>query len=180
MQDIASPKPKYLKDYQPSSFEVSTVNLLVQLFEHEAVITCELNVKRANKSADVLVLNGEGLTLKSITLNNQILSSDKFTLTDTTLEVPVTDDEMTVTTVATFNPKDNTTCTGLYRSNMDYCTQCESHGFRRIAYSIDRPDVMSLFTTRIEADKTHFPQLLANGNPVSKGDLRDGRHYVTW
>ena len=34
-----------------------------------------------------------------------------------------------------------------------YCTQCEAEGFRRITYYPDRPDVMAVFTTRIEADK---------------------------
>ncbi len=47
-------------------------------------------------------------------------------------------------------------------SNGMYCTQCEAEGFRKITYYPDRPDVMAVFTVRIEGDA---PVLLSNGNP---------------
>ena len=47
-----------------------------------------------------------------------------------------------------------------------YCTQCEAEGFRKITYYPDRPDVMAIFTVRIESD---LPVLLSNGNPVEQG-----------
>ena len=61
-------------------------------------------------------------------------------------------------------PSANTQLMGLYRSGKTYCTQCEAEGFRRITYFPDRPDVMAVYTTRIEADKAEAPVLLANGN----------------
>ena len=61
-----------------------------------------------------------------------------------------------------------------------FCTQCEPEGFRKITYYLDRPDVLSSFTTRIEADKTLYPVLLSNGNKTDSGDLADGRHWVSW
>jgi len=61
-----------------------------------------------------------------------------------------------------------------------YCTQCEAEGFRNITFYLDRPDVMSEFTTKIVADKTLFPVLLSNGNAVDQCDLDQGRHYATW
>ena len=61
-----------------------------------------------------------------------------------------------------------------------YCTQCEAEGFRKITYYLDRPDVMSVFTTKITADRTRYPVLLSNGNKVDESDLGDGRHSVTW
>src|SRR5581483_1414101 len=78
------------------------------------------------------------------------------------------------------DPSANTQLSGLYRSSGTFCTQCEAEGFRRITYFPDRPDVMAVYTTRIEADKKEAPVLLANGNLVERGDLPDGRHYAVW
>src|SRR5690606_4359110 len=66
------------------------------------------------------------------------------------------------------------------RSSGTYCTQCEAEGFRRITYFPDRPDVMAVYTTRIEADKAEAPVLLANGNLIESGDLGGGRHFAVW
>ena len=78
------------------------------------------------------------------------------------------------------NPSANTKLMGLYRSSGVYCTQCEAEGFRRITYFLDRPDVMAVYTTRIEADEAEAPVLLGNGNPVERGKLPDGRHFAVW
>jgi aminopeptidase N len=77
-------------------------------------------------------------------------------------------------------PHLNTTMMGLYKSRTMYCTQCEAEGFRNITFYLDRPDVMSEFTTKIIADKNKFPVLLSNGNAVEQGDLDQGRHYAIW
>ena len=69
---------------------------------------------------------------------------------------------------------------GLYRSSGNWCTQCEAEGFRRITYFLDRPDVLAVYTTRIEAPKSEAPVLLSNGNLVEAGDLADGRHFAVW
>src|SRR5262249_39827537 len=78
------------------------------------------------------------------------------------------------------DPSANTQLSGLYRSNGTYCTQCEAEGFRRITYFPDRPDVMAIYTTRMEADKKEAPVLLSNGNLVESGEKRGGRHFVVW
>lgn len=175
------PHPIYLRDYAPSSFDVEHHDLLVKLFDGHAEVTCTLRINRRDPLAKVLQLNGEKITLLSLKLNGKLLTVDNdFTLTEEAITLPVDQDHFTVETTVSFDPSANTDCTGLYRSNDSYCTQCESHGFRRIAYSIDRPDVMSRFTTRIEADAQHFPQLLSNGNPIDRGNLPQGRHYITW
>src|SRR5262249_45972945 len=78
-------------------------------------------------------------------------------------------------------PPANTQLSGLYRSGAIYCTQCEAEGFRRITYFPDRPDVMAVYTTRIEAEKADAPVLLANGNLVSSGDMPGTtRHFAVW
>src|SRR5690606_30787731 len=77
-------------------------------------------------------------------------------------------------------PQNNTRLEGLYKSSGMFCTQCEAEGFRRITFYPDRPDVMTRFRTRIEADFSRYPVLLSNGNPVESGTLDGGRHFVTW
>src|SRR6202035_4860767 len=86
------------------------------------------------------------------------------------------------------DPTANTKLMGLYRSGNTYATQCEAEGFRRITYFPDRPDVMAVFTTRIEADKAEAPVLLANGNLVDAGTVAGppgggagtARHFAVW
>ena len=70
---------------------------------------------------------------------------------------------------------------GLYRSSGNWCTQCEAEGFRRITYFLDRPDVLAVYTTRIEAPKDAAPVLLSNGNLVEYGDVAGtDRHFAVW
>jgi aminopeptidase N len=78
------------------------------------------------------------------------------------------------------DPTDNSQLSGLYRSSGTYCTQCEAEGFRRITYFPDRPDVMAVYTTRIEADIAEAPILLSNGNLTDSGELPGGRHFAVW
>ena len=79
------------------------------------------------------------------------------------------------------DPSANTQLMGLYRSGQIYCTQCEAEGFRRITYFPDRPDVMAVYTTRIEAEKAAAPVLLANGNLIAAGDVPGtNRHFAIW
>ena len=47
-------------------------------------------------------------------------------------------------------PKANEALEGLYYSSGNLVTQCEAEGFRRITYMLDRPDVMSRYTVRLE------------------------------
>ena len=79
------------------------------------------------------------------------------------------------------DPTANTKLMGLYRSSGNWCTQCEAEGFRRITYFLDRPDVLAVYTTRIEAPKDAAPVLLANGNLIETGDIAGtDRHYAVW
>src|SRR5690606_20486271 len=68
----------------------------------------------------------------------------------------------------------------LYQSRGLYCTQCEAEGFRKITYYLDRPDVLSVFTTTLVAPQQGYPVLLANGNRIDAGINADGTHYATW
>jgi len=66
------------------------------------------------------------------------------------------------------HPESKTNLKGLYQSSGNFCTQCEAHGFRQITYYLDRPDILSVFTTYINANKEQYPILLSNGNLVEE------------
>src|SRR5262249_30586990 len=99
---------------------------------------------------------------------------------ETTLTILDVPDAFTLDIVTEIKPEENTALEGLYRSSGTYCTQCEPEGFRKITYSLDRPDVMTRYTARITADKAACPVLLSNGNCVDKGDMPGGRHFAVW
>src|SRR5205823_2381737 len=121
-------------------------------------------------------------SLLSLLLDNVPLGSEHYAATPSSLtiaEPPQRPFRLSIETVV--NPSANTQLMGLYRSGASYCTQCEAEGFRRITYFLDRPDVMAVYTTRIEAEKSDAPVLLANGNPISSGEIAGtGRHFAVW
>src|SRR5436305_461233 len=135
-----------------------------------------------NASAAPLMLNGDALTLRSIKLDGAMLRDEQYVAAPDRLTIsqpPQRPFRLEIETVV--DPSTNTQLQGLYRSGSIYCTQCEAEGFRRITYFPDRPDVMAVYTTRIEAEKAQAPVLLANGNLIASGDLEDGhRHYAVW
>ena len=109
------------------------------------------------------------------------LPDDSFVATSDGLTIPQPPNRPFKLEIETaVDPSANTQLSGLYRSNGTYCTQCEAEGFRRITFFPDRPDVMSVYTTRIEADKAQAPVLLSNGNLVENGDAPGKRHFVVW
>lgn len=73
------------------------------------------------------------------------------------------------------NPEKNTSFSGLYKSNGNFCTQCEAQGFRKITYYLDRPDVLSVFTVSITANREKYPVLLSNGNLI-----KDSKTNIIW
>ena len=128
-----------------------------------------------------LILDGDELSLVSIKLDGTYLTSDGYIATSDRLTIAQPPNGPFVLEIETLaDPSANTQLSGLYRSNGTYCTQCEAEGFRRITYFLDRPDVMAVYTTRIEADKREAPVLLSNGNLKERGELADGRHFVIW
>ncbi len=129
-----------------------------------------------------LVLDGESLTLQSLALNGKRLAPEDYDLNESSLTIrSVPAQPFTLEIVTLCDPDANTALSGLYRSRGTYCTQCEPEGFRRITYFLDRPDVLAVYTVRIEADRATTPVLLSNGNPVAQGDIPGtGRHFAIW
>jgi len=177
-------QPVRLADYQPPDWLVETVELDVSLHPTATRVRARLKV-RPNPSARAaapLTLDGDGLTLKSIKLDGRPLSADSFTATPDKLSIPQPPQRACLLEIETLvDPTANTQLTGLYRAGATYCTQCEAEGFRRITYFPDRPDVMAIYTTRIEAEKADAPVLLSNGNLVASGDVAGTtRHFAVW
>ncbi|MDH3346676.1 MAG: aminopeptidase N [Desulfobulbaceae bacterium] len=173
----------YLKDYSEPAFYVDKVDLRFELHEHETKVISTLWCRRNSSKYDadeVLALQGENMQLLSLRLDGQTLSSDSYTYADGELRVENVPAAFELQSEIIIDPLNNTALEGLYLSNGNFCTQCEPEGFRRITFFPDRPDVMALFTTTIVGDKTKYPVLLSNGNPVARGDLDNNRHYVTW
>ena len=177
------PRPVRLKDYRPPDWLIETVNLDVSLDPTATTVRAKLRVKPNGAGAPApLVLDGEELKLHSLALDGRPLPEGSFLATPERLTIaqpPNRPFELTIETVV--DPTNNTQLMGLYRAGTTYCTQCEAEGFRRITYFLDRPDVMAVYTTRIEADKGEAPVLLSNGNLVAQADVPGtGRHFAVW
>ena len=175
-------QPIRLKDYRPPDWLVDSVSLDVSLHPTQTKVRARLALKpNPAAAAAPLVLDGDGLTLAGLKLDGTALPPESYVATPDSLTIPqVPNRPFTLEIETLVDPTANTQLSGLYRSSGTYCTQCEAEGFRRITYFPDRPDVMAVYTTRIEADKTEAPVLLSNGNLVDSGDLAGGRHFAVW
>lgn len=177
------PQTIYLSEYRVPEYLIDDVDLRFSLFEDGARVHSTLTVRRnpeAKGTAGPLTLDGDSLTLEAVALDGQTLAGDAYEDTGDQLIIPRVPERFSLEVVTWIEPQNNTRLEGLYKSSGMFCTQCEAEGFRCITFYPDRPDVMARFRTRIEADKSRYPVLLSNGNDVERGDLADGRHFVTW
>jgi aminopeptidase N len=182
--DIAPPQPVRLADYQPPGYLIDTVDLVFELGAEDTRVKSRLGIRRNPAVAErgtALSLDGEALELVSLALDGEALGSNRYQLPpEGGLILTGVPDAFTLDVETRIAPQSNTALSGLYVSGGNFCTQCEPEGFRRITYFIDRPDVMARYTTTITADKRRCPVLLANGNPVERGDIDARRHWAKW
>ncbi|MGK5736211.1 aminopeptidase N [Acinetobacter junii] len=167
----------YLKDYQKPSFLVESINLDIQVYDDHTIVDSTLVMKR--QATGALVLLGRDLELKSIRLNGELLTADQYELDTEQLTITDAPDEVIIQTQVIIHPESNTQLEGLYKAGDLFVTQNEPEGFRKITFYPDRPDVLSVFTTRVEADKK-YPVLLANGNLLETGEAGEDRHFAIW
>jgi len=177
------PRPVRLKDYRPPDWLIETVDLDVSLHPTATTVRAKLKLKPNTAGAPApLVLDGDELQLRSVLLDGKPLPRESFVATPdrlTVAQVPHRPFELEIETIV--DPANNTKLMGLYRAGATYCTQCEAEGFRRITYFLDRPDVIAVYTTRIEAEKNEAAVLLSNGNLVAQGDVPGtSRHFAVW
>lgn len=175
------PKTIHLKDYRQPDFWVTHTDLTVRIFDDYTEVSSQLQLTKNSATAGrELVLNGVDQEIVELSLDGQVLAKGDYRLDGENLVLKCDADQAVFAARTRIYPQNNTSLEGLYQSGSMFCTQCEAEGFRKITFYPDRPDVMATFTTRIEADKTRFPVLLANGNPIEEGELDGGRHYAVW
>ncbi len=163
---------------------IDTVDLDVRLDPHATRVVARLAVRpnpKGRTGAD-LVLDGDGLVARRIVLDGQELDSKANFVTPDQLTIASPPQRPFTLEIETeIDPSANTFLMGLYRSGSAYCTQCEAEGFRRITYFLDRPDVLAVYTVRLEAEVSEAPFLLSNGNNVASGKIENtSRHFAIW
>lgn len=176
-------KTIYLKDYQVPDYLIDETHLTFELFEDHSLVHAQLVMRRnpaAGAGLPKLVLDGQQLELLELKLDDRELGEGDYTLTDSHLTLQPTQERFVVDSSVRIHPESNTALEGLYKSGSMFCTQCEAEGFRKITFYLDRPDVMSKFTTTVSAEKHAYPVLLSNGNPIASGSEEGGRHWATW
>ncbi|MGB3222197.1 MAG: aminopeptidase N [Desulforhopalus sp.] len=173
----------YRKEYTVFDYIVEKLDLEFQLFAERTVVMARAKYKKNPESQidnPPLVLFGEELELSIIKMDGTELKENEYLVDAKKLQINQLPETFTLEIETVIYPVKNTSLEGLYHSSGNYCTQCEAEGFRKITYYPDRPDVLTKFTTRIEADKLPCPVMLSNGNLVEQGKLKDNRHYAVW
>ena len=165
------------EDYRPPDWLVPEIRLDFALDGDATRVRALLNVTRNGAHDRPLRLDGDGITPAKVLSNGQDVV---WRMDGPTLVIDVDGDEARIETEVVIHPSANTKLMGLYESGGMLCTQCEAEGFRRITFFPDRPDVLSRYRARMEADEARFPVLLTNGNPVATGKSEDGRHWGEW
>ena len=173
-----------LSEYRPTDYGINNVDLDFRLTPEASSVTARLSLSRRDGTVagTPLVLDGDGLELMGLSLDGMGVADDARSVTPDRLTLHTPPAEPFVLEIVTaLNPLANKALIGLFRSNGIYTTQCEAEGFRRITFFLDRPDVLAVYTTRIEARKSEAPILLGNGNPVKAGDIAGSdRHFAVW
>ncbi len=180
-----TPQPIRLTDYRPPAFAVDSVRLDFDLHPGATRVKATLALRRQGGPDEPLVLDGVRLALISAAIDGRALGEGDYQVSPETLTIPGVPDAFVLETEVQIDPQGNSALEGLYMSGGRFCTQCEAEGFRKITYFPDRPDVLSRFTVRVEADKAAYPVLLSNGNRIGGGDLATGdgeavRHFALW
>ena len=183
---MRDPEPRVIRlsDYRPPDWLIEHVDLDVRLHPTTTRVVTHLKIRPnpEGRADQPLVLDGDELTLENLQLDGKSLGSNEYVATASSLTLNSLPSKPFLLTIETrINPSANTKLMGLYRSSGTYCTQCEAEGFRRITYFLDRPDVLAVYRTRIEAEREEAPVLLSNGNPVEAGLVPGtSRHYAIW
>ena len=177
------PKTVYLKDYRAPDYLIDETHLTFELFEDHTLVHAQLVMRRnpaAGSGLPPLVLDGQQLELLSLAVDDVPLGEGDYQQDDSHLTLQPPRGEFVIDSSVRIHPESNTALEGLYKSSGMFCTQCEAEGFRKITFYLDRPDVMSKFTTTVSALQKDYPVLLSNGNPIASGQEEDGRHWATW
>jgi len=172
-------QPIQLSEYRPPAYLIDEVHLTFDLQPNTTRVNARLSVRRNGDGDAPLVFNGERLKPISVAIDGRPLTASEHAIDAEFLTIHTPPAAFILETEVEIDPENNKALEGLYMSGGRFCTQCESEGFRKITFWPDRPDVLSRYTVRIEADQV-FRHLLCNGNLIDKGGLPGGRHFAVW
>ncbi len=180
---MSTQKSIKLSDYVEYPFLIPSIYLDFDIGTDYVVVQSSMIIKPKKKESSKLVLKGNQIKLLSISINGKELKLPEYSISDKGLIIhspPLSEFELKIR--SQIDPFRNTSLEGLYLSSGMLTTQCEAEGFRRICFHPDRPDVLSRYTVRIEADRTLYPILLSNGNEKYSGNLNSNnlRHEFIW
>ena len=169
-----------LADYRPPDYLIDEIALVFALDPDATLVAARSHVRRMTEAPCPLVLDGERLDLQGIAIDGEAVDPSRYRIEPGKLIIDNPPPEFKLDIVTRINPAANTALDGLYMSGGRFCTQCEAQGFRAITFALDRPDVLSRYAVRVEADKATCPTLLSNGNLTDQGELAGGRHFAVW
>jgi aminopeptidase N len=177
----APPSPTHVtirrEDYRPPDWLVPEISLDFALDGEATRVRATLEVVRNGEHDRPLRLDGDGITPTLVLVDGK---DAPWRMDGPALVMDISSNRASVQTEVVLHPSANTNLMGLYESGGMLCTQCEAEGFRRITFFPDRPDVLSRYRVRMEADEACFPILLTNGNPLATGKSVGGRHWAEW
>ncbi|WP_262695004.1 aminopeptidase N [Kordiimonas aquimaris] len=179
---MASPKQEIkLADYQPPAFFIDNITLTFKIYGDYVDVHAKSFIKRNGNNTNALALDGSPyMELLNLSIDGEAVDKALYTLGGANLTINDVPDEFIIDITTRLKPAENSRLEGLYASGGNLCTQCEAEGFRHITYYIDRPDVLAVYSVRIEADKDEYPVLLSNGDNTENGILDNNRHYACW
>ncbi|TYI70469.1 hypothetical protein E1A91_D08G223200v1 [Gossypium mustelinum] len=144
-----TPEEIFLKDYKSPDYYFDTVDLNFSLGEEKTIVASKITVfPRVEGSPSPLILDGVVLKLISVKVNGKelklklpliTLSLDQkllhYILDSCHLKLPsLPGNKFTLEIDTEIQPQNNTLLEGLYKSSGNFCTQCESEGFRKITF----------------------------------------------
>ncbi len=170
-----------LEDYKSFDYEIPNIFLDFIIEDTRVIVKTELKLIKKNINNNSLILDGIDIFVEKIYLDESLLIETNYSIQKNRLLIKsILKDSFTLKIEGSIKPKENLSLLGMYESNGIITTQCEAEGFRRISYHSDRPDVLSKYKVRIEANKEKYPVLLSNGNLIKESDLEHKRHEVIW
>ena len=173
-----TPQTIYLKDYRVFPYKIKNLSLNFDIHDGHTIVTAASSYEcTEEKPGAVLYLDGEDLELISLKVDGK--KHADYLTDEKSIRIMSLPEKFDLEIVTKIYPEKNTRLEGLYKSSDTYCTQCEAEGFRRITYYPDRPDILTTFTTRIEASKD-YPVLLSNGNRIDGDEIGEDRHFTIW
>ncbi|MEY2340791.1 aminopeptidase N [Acidithiobacillus sp. IBUN Pt1247-S3] len=168
------------QDYSAPAFAIDEVKLEIFLRPQGTEVHTQLMLRRLDRAARDLLLDGDALELLSLSVDGEVLPAERYSLEPGQLRIREVPESFVLESRVRIHPQANTALSGLYYADEVFLTQCEAEGFRRITWYLDRPDVLARFVVTLNAPKQSCPILLSNGNCVASGEEENGWHWARW